>query len=40
VFSDEVVLDRRTKSLKPGTIVEVQDENRVPFAVAAFKALS
>lgn len=36
VFSDEVVLDRRTKALKPGTIVEVQDENRVAFAVAAF----
>ncbi len=40
VFSDEVVLDRRTKSLKPGTIVEVQDENRVPFAVAAFNPTS
>lgn len=35
VFADEVVLDRRTKGLKPGTIVEVQDENRVAFAVAA-----
>ncbi len=36
IFADEVVLDRRTKGLDPGTIVEVQDENRVPFAVAAF----
>lgn len=36
IFSDEVVLDRRTKSLSSGTIVEVQDENRKAFAVAAF----
>lgn len=40
IFSDEVVLDRRTKGLKPGTIVEVQDENRVPFAIAAFNPTS
>lgn len=40
IFSDEVVLDRRTKALKPGTIVEVQDENRVAFAVAAFNPSS
>ena len=40
VFSDEVVLDRRTKALKAGTIVEVQDENRVAFAVAAFNPTS
>ncbi len=35
IYSDEVVLDRRTKALKPGTIVEVCDENREPFAIAA-----
>jgi len=40
IFSDEVVLDRRTKALKPGTIVEVQDENRVAFAIAAFNPAS
>ena len=35
VFADEVVLDRRTKALKPGLIVEVQDEHKSPFALAA-----
>ena len=40
VFSDEVVMDRRTKALAPGTIVEMQDENRAPFGVAAFNPSS
>lgn len=40
IFADEVVLDRRTKSLKPGLIVEVQDEHKKPFALAAINTNS
>lgn len=36
VYSDEVVLDRRSRALAPGTIVTLEDADRVPFAVGAF----
>ena len=35
VFADETVLDRRTRALKPGTIVALQDNDRRPFGVGA-----
>jgi len=35
VFADELVLDRRTKNTEPGAIVELQDADRKPFALAA-----
>lgn len=35
VYANELVLDRRSKALAPGTIVELQDSERRPVAVAA-----
>ena len=40
VFSDQLVLDRRTKAIPAGSIVEVQDKERTPIALAAFNANS
>lgn len=35
VYDNELVLDRRTKSLEPGTLAELQDEGRTPLATVA-----
>ncbi|MBT9382387.1 class I SAM-dependent rRNA methyltransferase [Pseudooceanicola sp. CBS1P-1] len=35
VFANEAVTDRRTKALPPGTIAELQDEERTPIALVA-----
>lgn len=35
IFADETVLDRRTKALSPGTLVELQDNDRRPFGIGA-----
>lgn len=40
VYSNELVMDRRTKALQPGTLAELQDANRVPLAVVAMNAKS
>ncbi|MHA1128002.1 MAG: RSP_2647 family RNA methyltransferase [Alphaproteobacteria bacterium] len=40
VFSDQLVLDRRTKAIPAGSIVEIQDKERKPIALAAFNANS
>jgi len=40
VFSDQLVLDRRTKAIPAGSIVEIQDKERTPIALAAFNANS
>ena len=40
VFSDQLVLDRRTKAISAGSIVEIQDKERTPIALAAFNANS
>ena len=40
VYKNEVVLDRRTKAIKAGQIVQVQSANRMPIATAAFNANS
>jgi 23S rRNA (cytosine1962-C5)-methyltransferase len=40
VYSDEVVLDRRTKAIDAGTIVLLQDAERQDIALAAFNANS
>lgn len=34
VFADEVVLDRRTRAIEAGSLVQVTDEAREPFALA------
>ncbi|WP_308915601.1 RSP_2647 family RNA methyltransferase [Jannaschia sp. LMIT008] len=34
-FADEVVLDRRTRALAPGTVAVLEDANRTPLACAA-----
>lgn len=39
-YSDEVVLDRRTRALAPGSIVTVEDSERRPIATAAFNPAS
>jgi 23S rRNA (cytosine1962-C5)-methyltransferase len=36
VYSDELVLDRRTRALTPGTIVTLEDAERKPIATGAF----
>jgi 23S rRNA (cytosine1962-C5)-methyltransferase len=36
VWSDQVVLDRRTRAIPAGTLVELQDADRRPLALAAF----
>ncbi len=40
VYADQVVLDRRTRAIPAGTIVELQDKERKPIALAAFNAKS
>lgn len=35
-YADEVVLDRRTRGLAPGSVVTVEDSERRPLATAAF----
>lgn len=35
VYANEVVLDRRTKNIKPGAIAVLEDENRNPMGVVA-----
>lgn len=39
-YADEVVLDRRTKALAPGSVVTVEDAERRPLATAAFNPAS
>ncbi|MEM7439007.1 MAG: class I SAM-dependent rRNA methyltransferase [Pseudomonadota bacterium] len=39
-YDNELVLDRRTKKVAPGTIVELQDSERVPLATAALNTTS
>ncbi|WP_299145669.1 RSP_2647 family RNA methyltransferase [uncultured Tateyamaria sp.] len=39
-YANEVVTDRRTKALAPGTIAELQDENRAPITLVAVNPLS
>lgn len=40
VYADQIVMDRRTRALEPGSIVELQDANRTPMAVVTFNANS
>ncbi|RMH39687.1 MAG: class I SAM-dependent rRNA methyltransferase [Alphaproteobacteria bacterium] len=40
VFSDELVLDRRTRALAPGTIATLEGADRVPIATVAVNPLS
>ena len=40
VYYNELVLDRRTKSIDSGSIVQVQSSDRTPLATAAFNANS
>ena len=40
VYYNEIVLDRRTKAIQAGQIVQVQSSSRVPLATAAFNANS
>ncbi len=40
VYSDQLVLDRRTKALPPGTLAELQDAERRPLGLAAFNPAS
>ncbi|MEM9267536.1 MAG: RlmI/RlmK family 23S rRNA methyltransferase, partial [Pseudomonadota bacterium] len=40
VFADSLVMDRRTKSLKPGTIVRLEDADRTPLGTAGFNPTS
>ena len=40
VYYNELVLDRRTKSIDAGSIVQVQSSDRTPLATAAFNANS
>ncbi len=40
VYDNELVLDRRTKSIDAGSIVQVQSSDRMPLATAAFNANS
>ena len=35
-FADEIVMDRRTRAIAPGSIVRLEDEARTPIATAAF----
>lgn len=36
VYADQLVMDRRTRAIAPGSIVELQDANREPLAVVTF----
>ncbi len=38
VYSNQLVLDRRTRKIAPGSIVVLEDEARTPLALAAFNA--
>lgn len=38
VWSDQIVLDRRTRALPPGSLVALEDAERRPLGVAAFSA--
>lgn len=40
IYSDEVVLDRRSRSIAPGTIVELQGADRQPLGLCAFNGTS
>ncbi|MCB1404114.1 MAG: RlmI/RlmK family 23S rRNA methyltransferase, partial [Rhodobacteraceae bacterium] len=40
VYADQIVLDRRSRAIPAGSIVEVQDAGRSPIALAAFNAAS
>ena len=40
VYYDEIVLDRRTKAIQAGQIVQVQSSSRIPIATAAFNVNS
>jgi 23S rRNA (cytosine1962-C5)-methyltransferase len=40
VYADQIVLDRRTKSIPAGSIVELQDAERRPLGAAAFNPAS
>jgi 23S rRNA (cytosine1962-C5)-methyltransferase len=40
VYANEMVLDRRTKGLAPGTLAILQDANRAPMGLVAFNPLS
>jgi len=40
VYADQVVLDRRTRAIPAGAIIELQDKDRDPVALAAFNANS
>lgn len=40
VYSDELVLDRRTKALSPGALAVLEDANRAPMGVVAFNSHS
>ncbi len=40
VYSDQIVLDRRTRAIPAGAIVEVQDAERAPLGAAAFNGNS
>ncbi len=40
VYSNNIVLDRRTKTIKAGQIVQVQSADRMPIATAAFNVNS
>jgi 23S rRNA (cytosine1962-C5)-methyltransferase len=39
-WSDQVVLDRRTRAIPPGSLVELQDAERRPLGLAAFNPAS
>ncbi|MEL6688938.1 MAG: class I SAM-dependent rRNA methyltransferase [Pseudomonadota bacterium] len=40
VFANELVLDRRTKALAPGSIALLEDSDRQPLAIVAFNSTS
>ncbi len=40
VYADELVMDRRTRALPPGTVAELQDEDRTPLGLIGFNANS
>ncbi|WP_299374424.1 RSP_2647 family RNA methyltransferase [uncultured Tateyamaria sp.] len=39
-YANEVVTDRRTKAMQPGTLAVLQDENRAPIALVAVNPVS
>ncbi len=40
VFSDQIVMDRRTKGIAAGSVVELQDKERQPVALVAYNPAS